>query len=150
MQYQNNTTAEIKAIKLILKESKQALKSLQPIMDKAEKDYKACDEEVNLANDVMVQARHSRDDYQQKLQDARIRLVELESRRDQVKFKKSSGDESVKELRTRQETIVQEIGELQQKKSDLDSNIQSGEQELKTLNAEIQKQRCLIFLLDFH
>ena len=142
----NNTTAEIKAIKLILKESKQALKSLQPIMDKAEKDYKACDEEVNLANDVMVQARHSRDDYQQKLQDARIRLVELESRRDQVKFKKSSGDESMKELRTRQETIVQEIGELQQKKSDLDSNIQSGEQELKTLNAEIQKQRSILDL----
>ena len=142
----NNTVAEIKAIKLILKESKQALRSLQPIMVKAEKDYKACDEEVNLANDVMVQARHSRDDYQQKLQDARIRLVELESRRDQVKFKKSSGEESVEELRTRQETIVQEIGELQQKKSDLDSNIQSGEQGLKTLNAEIQKQRSILDL----
>ena len=52
----------------------------------------------------------------------------------------------MEELRTRQETIVQEIGELQQKKSDLDSNIQSGEQGLKTLNAEIQKQRSILDL----
>ena len=141
-----NTTAEIKAIKLLLKESKHALQSLQPVIDKAEKDYEAYNEDVNLANEILVKARESRDNYQQKLQDVRIRLVELESRRDQVKFKKSSGDDSVKELHARQIVVSKEIKELQQKKSDLDSEIKSAEQELKTFNAEIQKQRSILDL----
>jgi len=142
----NNISNEIKDIKLLLKESKKALNSLKPMINQAEKDFTASNQNVSFANENMVKARNAKDEYQQKLQDARIRLVQLESRRDQVKFKKSSGDETVKELRARQVIISKEIDELQQKKSHLDFEVESGDVDLKGLNAEIQKQRSLIDL----
>ncbi|MBH09634.1 MAG: chromosome segregation protein SMC [Candidatus Marinimicrobia bacterium] len=141
-----NTKSEIKVVKEVLKESKDALHSLGPKIDKAEKVYQEAEKDVELANQIMVRARENRDNYQQKLQDSRIKLVELESRRDQVKFKKSSGSESEKELRSRQIIISKEIDELKQKHSDLQTQIQTGEKDLNSFNAEIQKQRSILDL----
>ena len=137
---------EMKDTKTDLKQSHLALKSLQPAMDKAQKKLDSFQEKVDQANEAMLSARKTRDEFQHTLQDSRIKLIELESRRDQLKFKRSSGEETRAELKDRQESIKQEIDELQLKKKDLDVEITKGEKELDTLNAEIQKQRSILDL----
>ena len=146
LENKNNTTLEINAVKKVLKDSNDALHSLEPKIDKAQKVYQEANKDVELSNELMAKALNTRDDYQQKLQDTRIKLVELESRRDQVKFKRSSGTESEKELRSRQVMIIQEVDELKQKNSNLQTQIQNGEKDLKSFNAEIQKQRSILDL----
>ena len=94
----------------------------------------------------MLQSRQEKDSCQQLVQDARIKLIELESRRDQLKFKKASGDENSIELSTRQNTINKEIEDLKDKKQELDNQIVLNEGELQQLNAEIQKQRSILDL----
>jgi len=129
-----------------LKQSSQALKLLQPKMDKAQKSLDSFQSKVEKSNEEMLVSRKERDDYQQKIQDIRINLIELQTRRDQLKFKKSSGDESRDELKIRQERIKTEVEDLQARKIDLDREITEGEKELQILNAEIQKQRSILDL----
>ena len=42
----------------------------------------------------MLSARKERDEFQNLLQDLKIKLIELEARRDQLRFKKTSGQET--------------------------------------------------------
>ena len=42
----------------------------------------------------MLNTRQEKYDSQQSVQETRIKLIELESRRDQLKFKQTSGDET--------------------------------------------------------
>ena len=137
---------ELKETKSLLKQSSQALKLLQPTMDKAQKTLYSFQSKVEKFNEKMLVARKERDDYQQKVQDIRINLIELQARSDQLKFKKSSGDESRDELNIRQERIKTEVEDLLARKIDLDREITDGEKELQILNAEIQKQRSILDL----
>ena len=68
----------------------------------------------------MITSRQERDKCQKSVQDMRIKLIELESRRDRIKFKKTSGDDTTKELKDRQVKIDEEINSLEQRKIDLD------------------------------
>ncbi|MEC9050415.1 MAG: hypothetical protein VYD66_06420, partial [Candidatus Neomarinimicrobiota bacterium] len=137
---------ELEETKSLLKQSSQALKLLQPAMDKAQKSLDSFQSKVEKLNEKMLVARKERDDYQQKVQDIRINLIKLQTRKDQLKFKKSSGDESQDELYIRQEKIKTEVEDLQERKLDLDKEITKGEKELQILNAEIQKQRSILDL----
>ena len=56
-----------------------------------------------------LHCRHEKEEFQQSVQENRIKLIELESRRDQLKFKKTSGDETFDELKERQIKIDEEI-----------------------------------------
>ena len=129
-----------------LKEAQKSLKFLQPTVDNANKKLQLSQEKVDSANEKMLTARKNRDEFQQSLQESRIKLIELESRRDQLNFKRSSGEENKAELGLRQDLIKKEINQLEQKKKNLDTKILNGEKELDTLNAEIQKQRSLLDL----
>ena len=129
-----------------LKQAQKSLEFLQPTVDNANKKLQLSQEKVDSANEKMLMARKNRDEFQQSLQESRIKLIELESRRDQLNFKRSSGEENKAELGLRQDLIKKEINQLEQKKKDLDTKILNGEKELDTLNAEIQKQRSLLDL----
>ena len=54
----------------------------------------------------MLNSRQEKDDCQQSVQETRIKLIELESRRDQLKFKQTSGDETSVELKDRQKVLM--------------------------------------------
>ena len=129
-----------------LKQAQKSLEFLQPTVDNANKKLQLSQEKVDSANEKMLTARKNRDEFQQSLQESRIKLIELESRRDQLNFKRSSGEENKAELGLRQDLIKKEINQLEQKKKNLDTKILNGEKELDTLNAEIQKQRSLLDL----
>ena len=119
---------------------------IEPKIKVAEENLQKYEEDMNTLNKAMLKLRKEKDDCQQLVQDARIKLIELESRRDQLKFKKSSGDENSEELKSRQKIIDKEIDDLKDKKNKLDKQINFNEEELKQLNAEIQKQRSILEL----
>ena len=129
-----------------LKELQQAMVSLEPDIKKANDKLESFQKKVEHANDSMLVARKVRDEFQNTLQEKRIKLIELESRRDQLKFKKKSGEETSSELKIRQEKIKQEIIELESKNKKLVLDKETNEKELESLNAEIQKQRSIIDL----
>ena len=142
------TTAkqDIVDVAIEISEASKSLKLLEPKIKKAKDNLLKYENEVSALNEDMVQSRQEKDSCQQQVQDARIKLIELESRRDQLKFKKASGDENSIELSTRQKTINKEIEDLKDKKQELDNQIVINEGELQQLNAEIQKQRSILDL----
>ena len=129
-----------------LKESQKALKFLQPAIDSFEKKIHLFQDKVDKANNEMLDGRKQRDTFQRNLQETRIKLIELESRRDQIKFKKSSCDETKEELKRRQNKINDEIEEVKVRKKRLDTEIEKSEKDLEVLNAEIQKERSIFDL----
>ncbi len=137
---------DFNSAKIEFEQAKNALQMLKPSLDKANKNLESFEEKVNQSNNVMLATRQKKEDCQQRLQDIKIRLIELESRRDQIKFKKKSGDETSEELINRQDSINMEIKELNKKKENLDNEIISSEKELDLINAEIQKQRSILDL----
>ncbi|MFL2983274.1 MAG: chromosome segregation protein SMC [Candidatus Neomarinimicrobiota bacterium] len=129
-----------------LAQSKKALLALEPGIVKANRKLESFENKVNKANELMIAARGTKDDSQNLLQELRIKLIELESRRDQLKFKKTSGDENSEELKVRQGKIKNEINDLKVKHEELQLNVKESEQRLDLVNAEIQKQRSIIDL----
>ena len=89
-------------------------------------------------------AREERDEFQNLLQNLKIKLIELEARRDQLR--KTSGEETADELVARQEKINTEVSELQTKRNELEADSKETEKELELLNAKIQKQRSILDL----
>ena len=129
-----------------LKQAKKALRSLQPAVDKDKEKLKSYEKLVDSANETMIMSREEKDNFQNLLQDTRIKLIELESRRDQLQFKQTSGKETSDELIKRQKAIDEEIIELHVKQKELNSEVAESEKDLDSVNAEIQKQRSIIDL----
>ena len=129
-----------------LKQAEKALRSLKPAVDKDKEKLKSYEEVVTIANETMMMSREGKDNFQNLLQDTRIKLIELESRRDQLRFKQTSGKETSDELNKRQESIDNEIAELDFKQKELNSEVSESEKGLDSVNAEIQKQRSIIDL----
>ena len=126
-------------------ESKSA-ESLKLSINKLEKSLNTFEEKVGLLNKNVITSRQEKDKCQKAVQDMRIKLIELGSRRDQIKFKKTSGDDTAEELKERQVKIDEEINGIEQSKIDLDKKIKSSENELKIISSEIQKQRSILDL----
>ena len=142
----NTSIKTKKETEIKLEQSNKALMSLKPGIDKTDKELASYQKKVDDANNLMLTVRKERDDFQNLLQDLKIKLIELESRRDQLRFKKTSGEETSDELKSRQEKIKHEITELHQNRQELQLNAESTEKELESLNAEIQKQRSILDL----
>ncbi len=121
-------------------------KQLEPSIINAEKKLENFEKKVSLLSSEMLNSRQKKDDCQKSVQETRIKLIELESRSDQLKFKKTSGDETSVELKDRQKSIDKEIDDIKNKKNELDRRIVINENDLKKLNAEIQKQRSKLDL----
>ena len=129
-----------------LKSASKSAESLKLSLEKLEKILHKFEEKVGLLNENMITSRQERDKCQKSVQDMRIKLIELESKRDQLKYKKTSGDDTAGELKDRQIKIVEEINSIKQRKIDLNEQIISSENELKIISAEIQKQRSILDL----
>ena len=148
-QIEDQSLALKKKLNEIFIELKSASKSAELIklsVNKLEKSLYTFEEKVGLLSENVITSRQERDKCQKAAQDMRIKLIELESRRDQIKFKKTSGDDTTEELKDRQVKIDEEINSIEQRKINLDKKIKSNENELKIISAEIQKQRSILDL----
>ena len=139
-------TEELSNTKNIYKDGNRAIKNLKPKIELAIKDIESSDEKVKKANTDLSKAREERDLSQQNLQDVRVKLVELESKKENVVFKQKSGNESSKELIKRQETIKIEIEQLEKNIEELNQKISDEEEALKKFTSQIQKQKSILDL----
>ena len=80
------------------------------------------------------------------MQDIRIKLIELESRREQLNYKRKSGKDTSVELKSRQQKIKDEITQLEAEDIQLKKDTKVLEKELNTVNAQIQKERSILEL----
>ena len=133
-------------IAIEIKTASKSAKLLEPSIINAEKKLVSFEKKVSLLSSEMLNSRQKKDDCQKSVQETRIKLIESESRSDQLKFKKTSGDETSVELKDRQKSIDKEIDDIKNKKNELDRHIAINENDLSKLNAEIQKQRSILDL----
>ena len=127
-------------------DGEKAIKNLKPKIDKAEKQIHSCEIGVKNASDKLIKTREDRDLFQQQLQDVRVQLIELESKKENIIFKQKSGKESLKELKMRQETIKSETKQLEQNIEKLTLKISDEEKLLEKHNSQIQKKRSILDL----
>ena len=137
---------EMSITKNMFRDGEKAIKRLKPKIDKANIRLQSCEENVQNANDNLIKSREARDIFQQKLQDARVQLVELESKKENIVFKQKTGKESSKELEKRQKTIKSEIEQLENNIEKLSLNISNREKMLKKFDSQIQKKRSILDL----
>ena len=130
----------------IINDSKIAVKKIEPDIEKAEKILSSFQEKINQANQSVVSTGKRRDAQQQILQDARVEMVNVESKRDNLIYKSNSANEQVEAIKQYQVIILDEEKNLKALKKDLDQKIKNGEKELNKINAELQKQRSIIDL----
>lgn len=135
----SQTKDEIKNLKL-------SVFKLKPNIENFEKKINAYQKKIDFADKQMMESRVLKEDAQSSLQESRIKLIELESRKDQISFKKRSGEESDVELKKRQTTLIQEIIDLNHEEEQIKLNISIKENELTSLNTEIKKKRSIIEL----
>ncbi len=137
---------EINVTKTIFKDGEMAIKNLKPKIDKAERKIQSCGHRVKIANDNLIRTREDRDQFQQNLQDVRVQLVELESKKENIIFKQKSGKELYKELEIRQRIIKTEIEQLEKDIEKLIRKISNEEKSLENFDSQIQQKRSILDL----
>ena len=88
----------------------------------------------------------SRDFQQQILQDARVEMVNIESKNDNIVYKSNSAKEQIKTIEKTQSKIIEEEKKMILLKKEYSQNIENGEKILTETNAELQKQKSIIDL----
>ena len=132
--------------KTIFMDGEKAIKNLKPKIDKVEREIESCEQRVQMANDNLIRAREERDLFQQNLQDVRVQLVELESKKENIIFKQKSGKESSMELEIRQAIIKTEIEQLGKDIEKLILKISNEEKSLNKIDSQIQQKRSILDL----
>ena len=131
----------------IITDSEKSLQKLKPEIKKAENILAKFQEKVDKANENVAEAGKIRDSKQQVLQDARIDMVNIESKKDNLIYKSSSASEHIEDITSLQNNILDEEKLLITSKSDFDQKIKDSEYKLEKTNAEIRKQRSIIYLI---
>ena len=129
-----------------LKHLETAIKVLQPEIDKCTLELEDHETLTENANNAVLINREERDRSQSTMQDIRIKLIELESRREQLNYKRKSGKDTSVELKSRQQKIKDEITQLEAEDIQLKKDTKVLEKELNTVNAQIQKERSILEL----
>ena len=130
----------------IIDDSKKSLQKLKPGIKKAENILEKFQDQVDKANQNVTEVGKARDLQQQILQDARIEMVNIESKRDNLIYKSSSANEQIEDIKSVQNNILNEEKELIISKKDFDQKILNGEKKLEKINAKVQKKRSIIDL----
>ena len=130
----------------IINDSKISIKKLEPNIHNSEKLLSTFQGKINKANQSVLEVGKIRDSKLLVLQDARVAMVNIESKKDNLLFKSNSANEQIEAIKKSQENIIGEEKTLNDLKKDFDKKIINGEKELEKINAELQKQRSLIDL----
>jgi chromosome segregation protein len=130
----------------VLNDSNIYLKKLEPGIQKAERLLSSFQEKINKANQNVLNVGKSRDSQQQVLQDARVEMVDFESKKDNLDYKSNSAKEQIKTIEKTQFKIIEEKKKMISLKKEYVQKIENGEEKLTETNAELQKQRSIIDL----
>ena len=130
----------------VLNDSQLSLKKLEPGIQKAEKLLSSFQEKINKANQNVLDQGKSRDFRQQILQDARVEMVNIESKKDNLVYKSNSAKEQIETIEKTQFEIIEEEKKMISLNKEYAQNIKDGEKKLTETNAELQKQKSIIDL----
>ena len=137
---------ELAETEKVLNDSQLSLKKIEPGIQKAEKLLSSFQEKINKANQNVLDQGKSRDFQQQILQDARVEMVNIESKNDNIVYKSNSAKEQIKTIEKTQSEIIEEKKRMILLKKEYSQNIENGEKKLTETNAELQKQKSIIDL----
>ena len=141
-----NLKNELAETEKVLNDSQLSLKKIEPGIQKAEKLVSSFQEKINKANQNVLDQGKSRDFQQQILQDARVEMVNIESKNDNIVYKSNSAKEQIKTIEKIQSEIIEEEKKMILLKKEYSRNIENGEKKLTETNAELQKQKSIIDL----
>ncbi|MFL2990228.1 MAG: chromosome segregation protein SMC, partial [Candidatus Neomarinimicrobiota bacterium] len=141
-----NLKNELAETEKVLNDSKLSLKKIEPGIQKAENLLSSFQEKINKANQNVLNQGKSRDFQQQILQDARVEMVNIESKNDNIVYKSNSAKEQIKTIEKTQSEIIEEEKKMILSKKEYSQNIENGEKKLTETNAELQKQKSIIDL----
>tara|TARA_B110001452_G_scaffold7295_1_gene6553 strand:+ start:3624 stop:7124 length:3501 start_codon:yes stop_codon:yes gene_type:complete len=141
-----NLKNELAETEKVLNDSQLSLKKIEPGIQKAEKLVSSFQEKINKANQNVLDQGKSRDFQQQILQDARVEMVNIESKNDNIIYKSNSAKEQIKTIEKIQSEIIEEEKKMILLKKEYSQNIENGEKKLTETNAELQKQKSIIDL----
>ena len=141
-----NLKNELAQTEKVLNDSQLSLKKIEPGIQKAEKLLSSFQEKINKANQNVLDQGKSRDSQQQILQDARVEMVNIESKNDNIVYKSNSAKEQIKNIEKTQSEIIEEEKKMILLKKEYAKNIENGEKILTETNAELQKQKSIIDL----
>lgn len=141
-----NLKNELAETEKVLNDSQLSLKKIEPGIQKAEKLVSSFQEKINKANQNVLDQGKSRDFQQQILQDARVEMVNIESKNDNIVYKSNSAKEQIKTIEKIQSEIIEEEKKMILLKKKYSQNIENGEKKLTETNAELQKQKSIIDL----
>ena len=130
----------------VLNDSQLSLKKLEPGIQKAEKLLSSFQEKINKANQNVLDQGKSRDFRQQILQDARVEMVNIESKKDNLVYKSNSAKEQIETIEKTQFEIIEEKKKMISLNKEYAQNIEDGGKKLTETNAELQKQKSIIDL----
>ena len=138
--------AELNELEKTINDSNKSLKKIKPNVEKSEKVLIKYKNRIDDASSDVTKTGVKRDRQQQILQEARIEIVNIESSKDNLSFKIVSANEQIKELESRQISILNDKNQLIESKKQLDVKIKDGEKGLEKMNAELHKQKSIIDL----
>ncbi|MDA9946561.1 chromosome segregation protein SMC [Candidatus Marinimicrobia bacterium] len=141
-----NLKNELAETEKVLNDSQLSLKKIEPGIQKAEKLVSSFQDKINKANQNVLDQGKSRDFQQQILQDARVEMVNIESKNDNIVYKSNSAKEQIKTIEKIQSEIIEEEKKMILLKKEYSQNIENGEKKLTETNAELQKQKSIIDL----
>ena len=141
-----NLKTELFETEKVLFDSKFSLKKIEPGIQKAEKLLSLFQEKINNANQNVLDEGRRRDTEQQVLQDARVEMVNIESKKDNVVYKFKSSYEQIKTIKKTQSKIIDEEKNMILLKKEYAQKIKNSEKDLIKTDGELQKQKSIIDL----
>ncbi len=123
-----------------------SIKQLEPSLAKGDAIIEKLKSVVEASSDALVKVQVERDTFQQEVQELRISLLNYENNRDNLNFQKRVSVETTVELENRNAVIHQEVEDLRNQRESLSKQISEGESDLKTVTAQLIKEKSIIDL----
>ena len=101
---------------------------------------------MEVASSSLLSSQQNRDTFQQKVQEIRIDLINMENRLDSITIQKESATKTSSDLDHRDDEIKKETIQLKELKKSLDLKIISEENDLKNFSGDIAKERSVLDL----
>ena len=130
---------ELDALNKKVEKIKPSIISTEKIINKHKKD-------LEVASSSLLSSQQNRDTFQQKVQEIRIDLINMENRLDSIVLQKESASKTSSELDYRDDEIKKETIELKELKKSLDLKIVNEENDLKSFSGDIAKERSVLDL----
>ncbi|MEE8334830.1 MAG: chromosome segregation protein SMC [Candidatus Neomarinimicrobiota bacterium] len=125
---------------------KSAINKLEPEVNRERKKIETLKSKIGLADKELQKLQLNRDRDHRRVQDFRIELVNLENKREKITFQKRIAEESVHEIKIRENDIKLETKSLERRIEELHHNKKESEKSLALTTAQLIKKRSLLDL----